>query len=471
MSHPRPVSSHPRSLPSHHHLPPKTKTMADWPKSLKPIGKFMARAREVESSAPLVAYYCNFYSLRRALELRDKSDESANRFVTGLLEKCEAAKANIGPDDGTHRGLVEEFALSIFDRADAEDRADQATKSTALTFYAAMCFLEVCSFFGPLTSDLEERLRYAKWKAADITKALREGRRPVPGAPGEAEALEKAQAPPPTAGPSTNPASDKPAADIPPAPPVTEYDTEQSDNPKSSVDKLYPPPLPYPSQEAPSPLQPAKPVATPPIPTLDIGAPPRGAAPAPNPPALFIPPGPARPLYPNHPPVDPAPEPYQAAKHTPTPSQPPAHVQSPTSHGPPATQGMYDPTPGSAAYNGKPQTVSYPPPEPAPYKPAPAPAPYNPAPAPTSYNPAPAPTPYNPAPAPYNPGQAGQYAAKEAPAPAPVQAAVRNPNYKPSVKQTQAAQRLAKYAASALDFQDHDTAVNNLEQALKLLRG
>ena len=36
-----------------------------------------------------------------------------------------------------------------------------------------------------LESDLVEMQRYAAWKAADIRKALREGRTPTPGAPGE----------------------------------------------------------------------------------------------------------------------------------------------------------------------------------------------------------------------------------------------------------------------------------------------
>lgn len=41
---------------------------------------------------------------------------------------------------------------------------------------------------------MEEKLKYSKWKAADIAKALREGRKPTPGAPGEAEAEEQDRA-------------------------------------------------------------------------------------------------------------------------------------------------------------------------------------------------------------------------------------------------------------------------------------
>lgn len=36
--------------------------------------------------------------------------------------------------------------------------------------------------FGPLLQ-LEQKQKYAAWKAADIRKALKEGRKPVPGPP------------------------------------------------------------------------------------------------------------------------------------------------------------------------------------------------------------------------------------------------------------------------------------------------
>jgi len=40
----------------------------------------------------------------------------------------------------------------------------------------------------------EEKIRYSKWKAADIAKAFREGRKPVPGPPGWAEEQEELRA-------------------------------------------------------------------------------------------------------------------------------------------------------------------------------------------------------------------------------------------------------------------------------------
>jgi vacuolar protein sorting-associated protein VTA1 len=59
---------------------------------------------------------------------------------------------------------------------------------TAKKFLAAANFLEVLSIVStsmPATIDIPEKIRYAKWKAADIAKAFREGRKPTPGGIGE----------------------------------------------------------------------------------------------------------------------------------------------------------------------------------------------------------------------------------------------------------------------------------------------
>lgn len=47
------------------------------------------------------------------------------------------------------------------------------------------CCLQILNQFKALEADLQEMQRYAAWKAADIRKALREGRAPTPGAPGD----------------------------------------------------------------------------------------------------------------------------------------------------------------------------------------------------------------------------------------------------------------------------------------------
>jgi vacuolar protein sorting-associated protein VTA1 len=72
---------------------------------------------------------------------------------------------------------------------------------------AASLFLEVLRVFGDLDQETQDKIKYAKFKAADIIKALKEGRVPMPGPPGGDDSLEVAgdhgavnteeQAPPP----------------------------------------------------------------------------------------------------------------------------------------------------------------------------------------------------------------------------------------------------------------------------------
>lgn len=85
----------------------------------------------------------------------------------------------------------------------------RALSSTARNFLAAATFLGLIRLFPPVSneeagneaegdSDIGEKIKYAKWKAADINKALRQGRRPDPGPPGwdpeaERQAREEAQ--------------------------------------------------------------------------------------------------------------------------------------------------------------------------------------------------------------------------------------------------------------------------------------
>ncbi|KAL5988017.1 hypothetical protein ACLOJK_035780 [Asimina triloba] len=96
----------------------------------------------------------------------------------GLRDK---KSLKLGPDDNLH---IEGFALNVFAKADKQDRAGRADLNTAKTFYAASIFFEILNQFGELQPDLEQKQKYAVWKAADIRKALKEGRRPEPGPPG-----------------------------------------------------------------------------------------------------------------------------------------------------------------------------------------------------------------------------------------------------------------------------------------------
>lgn len=50
--------------------------------------------------------------------------------------------------------------------------------------------MQILNQFGDLPEDMAERQQYAAWKAADIRKALREGRVPQAGPPVQEDSLD-----------------------------------------------------------------------------------------------------------------------------------------------------------------------------------------------------------------------------------------------------------------------------------------
>ncbi|KAF9959025.1 hypothetical protein BGZ70_008988 [Mortierella alpina] len=145
-------------------------SVANVPEGLKNITPFLQRAAQLQDREPVVSYYCN----------------ANNRaFIEELFGVLEKQKKDIGDNEAISDDLVgyahiENFALKIFKRADDEDRAGQASQKTAKNFVAAANFLELLKVFGDIDSDVEEKVKYAKWRAADIVKAIRDGRQPQP---------------------------------------------------------------------------------------------------------------------------------------------------------------------------------------------------------------------------------------------------------------------------------------------------
>ncbi|KAK8602823.1 hypothetical protein V6N13_085025 [Hibiscus sabdariffa] len=168
--------------------------MASEKEPAKLILPYLQRADELQKHDPLVAYYCRLYAMEKGLKIPNgERTRTTNALLVSLmnqLEKCSMilvlCRIRSRPEDNLH---LEGFALNIFAKADKQDRAVRADLSTAKTFYAASIFFEIINQFGPLQPDLEQKQKYAAWKAAVIRKALKEGRKPNPGLPNDDEDL------------------------------------------------------------------------------------------------------------------------------------------------------------------------------------------------------------------------------------------------------------------------------------------
>jgi vacuolar protein sorting-associated protein VTA1 len=164
------------------------------PPELKKISPFVRRAEELDrdKTSPesrLVAYYCRQYAVHEGIPLASSSvaAKTCLGHLLAQLEKEKLAMDNFTRDEAAF--LCRKFAMGIFDKADQDDRAGASSKNTAKAFYAAASFLQILEQFELEGSDEDtedrKRIIYAKWKATEILKALKEGRAPVPGGYGE----------------------------------------------------------------------------------------------------------------------------------------------------------------------------------------------------------------------------------------------------------------------------------------------
>lgn len=87
-------------------------------------------------------------------------------------------------NDTVGQAYVEEYALNLFNTADAKDRAAEFTKGVSKAFYTASQLFVTLKQFGEPSEEIEGKMKYAKWKAVEIDRCLKNGITPTPGPPG-----------------------------------------------------------------------------------------------------------------------------------------------------------------------------------------------------------------------------------------------------------------------------------------------
>ncbi|GFZ47391.1 hypothetical protein JCM24511_05134 [Saitozyma sp. JCM 24511] len=165
------------------------------PEGLKSCEQILKRAKELKKAEPVVSYWCCFSAAEKVLKVHSRTKEQT-MFLMSLLDALEKMKAVLAGNDAISSEAagamhVENFALKVFMSADNDDRAGITGKATIRKFVVAGQFIEVLRCFeNGMTEEvsgwataMEQKLQYARWKAADGAKALREGRTPTSGPP------------------------------------------------------------------------------------------------------------------------------------------------------------------------------------------------------------------------------------------------------------------------------------------------
>ncbi|KJH44656.1 hypothetical protein DICVIV_09303 [Dictyocaulus viviparus] len=111
------------------------------PASLRPIAHYIKIANDNSSRDPVVYYWCLFYAAQNAMQL-DKSSPEALHFLTGLLSTLESIKKQLIGNEAITNEVVaqahlENFALKLFNFADAKEKTGQVDKNVVHAFYTA----------------------------------------------------------------------------------------------------------------------------------------------------------------------------------------------------------------------------------------------------------------------------------------------------------------------------------------------
>ncbi|KAI5847168.1 Vta1 like-domain-containing protein [Morchella snyderi] len=398
----------------------KSAAVREPPNELSAVKQYIRRGNQLRGADPVITYYCYFWAIKHILanSLHSQSPE-CTVWTTDLMDELERRKAALEgnellTDDMAAQAYVENFALKIFNNGVQVIDANRATNQTADTLLAGATLLEVCQVFGDLDADTLKKIKYGKFHATRILKAIQAGHDPNP----------------------SKPATPEPAPIVHTEPPPDIYGNQHTEPPPDIYGNQHtePPPDIYGNASRP----PAPSIEEVPDESVDLE--PRLARTSLHP---TPPPAPQTPVFPS-PPGSPK-KTHEYLPEVPTVHEPSAPSLFPTTMGPANTS-----FPDISPYN---------PPQPpqAPY----VQAPYARPPLQNPY----AQPPYAPSPYSQSPPPLSHY--HQAPTPTP--AAPPKKVKKVTPEEMTKAQKHARWAISALDYEDVETAIAQFRLGLQLL--
>ncbi|KAF2217407.1 hypothetical protein CERZMDRAFT_92059 [Cercospora zeae-maydis SCOH1-5] len=114
------------------------------------VGRFATRAAQLEKFRPIVAYWCEYYILQAVLSRQlHTTDEECTTYALGLMDKLEAYKA----ENATNDAVVDDFAAKAYIENFALEtfgRAEEAQRNNKTTKQTADTFQASATFMDLL---------------------------------------------------------------------------------------------------------------------------------------------------------------------------------------------------------------------------------------------------------------------------------------------------------------------------------
>ncbi|EDU50771.1 short-chain dehydrogenase reductase sdr protein [Pyrenophora tritici-repentis] len=137
------------------------------------------RAAQLERHMPIMTYWIRFYMVQRIIAGGlHSADDDCKAYTTDLMEKLEQAKADNPNEDALLDDTVacaycEQFALQTLGKAEREMRENRVNGQTADTLLAASTFLEIMSVWKNNDPEITSKTKFAKYHALRIVKAIK----------------------------------------------------------------------------------------------------------------------------------------------------------------------------------------------------------------------------------------------------------------------------------------------------------
>ncbi|KAK0734652.1 Vta1 like-domain-containing protein [Lasiosphaeria miniovina] len=148
------------------------------------LWKCATKAGQLQLVKPIITYWCEYWVVNQILAKQlHNSDDEIMQYTINLMDKLEQTKAEYGNeaailDDAAGQAYVEQFAQETLDRAERVVKANKVTQQTATTFDAAATFFHLVNIWGTPDQETQQKIKYAKWNAARIAKAIKDGKDP-----------------------------------------------------------------------------------------------------------------------------------------------------------------------------------------------------------------------------------------------------------------------------------------------------
>ncbi|EPY51765.1 endosomal sorting protein [Schizosaccharomyces cryophilus OY26] len=146
--------------------------LATIPKELSSIQSFIQRFNELNRYNPVIAYWCLYWGTQVGLSSSTGLTNACRDFLLRLVERLEELRKELGEnenvnDEESAKAYVNSFAMEVLLQAEEKSKLSMPD---VLAYLAAKDFFEILKVWGPLDEQAQKYIKFCKLRAVGISK-------------------------------------------------------------------------------------------------------------------------------------------------------------------------------------------------------------------------------------------------------------------------------------------------------------